>query len=211
MILKRTLYYHPLSSYCWKVLIALYELDVVFEPRLVDLGNAEERAAFLAIWPIGKFPVLREGEAIIPESTMIIEHIDRARGLLVPANVEEAWRARAADRFYDLHIQAHMQKIVADRLRPADKRDPQSVEQARAALNVALGIVDAEIGQGWAVGEEFTLADCAAAPALFYANKVAPFASSHPSAFAYLERLQARPSFARVLAEAEPYAAIFPG
>lgn len=209
--MTRALYYHPLSSYCWKVLIASYELEVAFERRLVDLGNAEERAAFLRLWPIGKFPVLCEGDAIIPESTMIIEHLDRAIGRLVPANVEEAWRVRAADRFYDLHIHSHMQAIVADRLRPADKRNPLGVEQARAALSVALGIVDAEIGKGWAAGHAFTMADCAAAPALYYANKVAPFAASHPAAFAYLERLQVRPSFARVLSEAAPYLAMFPG
>lgn len=210
--MTRMLYYHPLSSYCWKVLIALYELEVAFEPRLVDLGNAEERAAFLAIWPVGKFPVLRDGDAIIPESTMIIERLDRGRAQLVPADVQKAWRVRAADRFYDLHIHNPMQAIVGDRLRPADKRDPLGVEHARAALTTALGIVEADMrARTWAVGEAFTMADCAAAPALYYANKVAPFASSHPTAFAYLERLQARPSFERVLGEAEPYFRMFPG
>jgi glutathione S-transferase len=210
--MTRQLYYHPLSSYCWKVLIALYELEVAFEPKLVDLGNAEERAAFLRLWPIGKFPVLREGDSIIPESTMIIEHLDRGLAQLVPANAQEAWRVRAADRFYDLHIQTPMQAIVADRLRPADKRDPLGVERAHASLKTALGVLETDMAaRTWAVGEAFTMADCAAAPALYYANKVAPFATSHPAAFTYLKRLEARPSFARVLAEAEPYFAMFPG
>jgi glutathione S-transferase len=210
--MNRTLYYHPLSSYCWKVLIALYELEIAFEPRLVELGNPEERAAFLRLWPMGKFPVLHEGEAIIPESTMIIEHLDRGRAHLVPADEREAWRVRAADRFYDLHIHSHMQAIVGDRLRPADRRDPLGVERARVALLTALGVVEADMrARTWAVGDVFTMADCAAAPALYYANKVAPFATSHPTAFAYLERLQTRPSFKRVLVEAEPYSRMFPG
>lgn len=206
-----TLYYHPLSSYCWKALIALYELEMPFEPRLVDLGDPADREAFLELWPVGKFPVLRDGASIVPESTMIIEHIDRSRARLVPPEADTAWRVRAADRFYDLHIHTHMQKIVGDRIRPVDQRDPLGVEHARAALAVALGVAEGGMrGRQWAVGDAFSMADCAAAPALYYANRVAPFAASHPSAFAYLERLQARPSFARVLNEAEPFFAMFP-
>jgi glutathione S-transferase len=208
-----TLHHHPLSSYCWKVLIALYELDLPFERRIVDLGDAVERTAFLDVWPIGKFPVLQDEGRVIPESSIIVEYLDRIAGggRLVPQDSQEAWKARAADRFYDQHIQTPMQKIVTDRLRPAGESDAFGVEQARSQLGVALALIEADVTKSWAIGESFSMADCAAAPALYYANRVAPFGKTHPCTTAYLERLKARPSFARVLAEAEPYFAMFPG
>ncbi len=207
------LYYHPLSSYCWKVLIALYELDLPFERRIVNLGDADERTAFLDVWPIGKLPVLQDEGRAIPESSIIVEHLDHIAGggRLVPQDGREAWKARAADRFYDQHIQTPMQKIVTDRLRPAGESDAFGVGQARSQLGVALGLIEADMTKSWAVGERFSMADCAAAPALYYANRVAPFAKTHPCTTGYLERLKARPSCARVLAEAEPYFAMFPG
>lgn len=207
------LYYHPLSSFCWKVLIALYEMELDFERHVVDLGDAGERAAFAKVWPLAKFPVLEiDGEAI-PESTMIIERLAMQHGgALVPAAPEAAWRVRTADRFYDLYAQVPMQKIVTDNLRPEGGRDRLGVAQARAQLDIALALVDQNMaGKIWAVGEVFSMADCAAAPALYYADRVAPFASRLPHAYAYLERLKQRPSFARVLNEAEPYLAMFPG
>lgn len=211
MMLK--LHYHPLSSFCWKVLIALYELELDFERGIVDLADPDQHAALARIWPLVKFPVLEiDGEAI-PESSMIIERLTlKYGGALVPAAPEAAWRVRAADRFYDLHVQVPMQKIVTDNLRPEGGRDRFGVEQARAQLEVALTLVERRMqGKTWGAGEAFSMADCAAAPALYYADRVASFASRLPNAYAYLERLKQRPSFARVLSEAEPYFALFPG
>ena len=211
-----TLYYHPLASFCWKVLIALYENDTAFKPHIVDLANAEASAAFRKIWPIGKFPVLRDDAngRTVPESTIIIEYLAQhypGRARLVPADPDLAMAVRLSDRFYDLHVHDHMQRIVGDRLRPAERRDALGVEMAKERLQTSLGMVDAEMGaKTWAVGENFTMADCAAAPALFYADKVLPFAATHKNATAYLSRLMGRPSFARVLEEARPYFAMFP-
>lgn len=206
------LYYHPLSSFCWKALIALYELELPFEPLLVNLGDADERAAFAAVWPLCKFPVLRDGVRIIPESTPIIEHLDKLAGggKLLPTDTDAACAVRAADRFYDLYVHHQMQKIVSDRIRPEGKRDPFGEEQTRATMATALSIVEADINAGWAVGETFTMADCSAMPALYYANRVAPFEATHPRMFAYLQRLTKHPSVARTLREAEPYLHMFP-
>jgi glutathione S-transferase len=118
---------------------------------------------------------------------------------------------RLRDRFYDLYVQVPMQKVVTDRLRPAGKNDPFGVEEARALLQTSLGMVNEDMASNrWAMGDAFTMADCAAAPALFYANMVAPFRESHKHAAAYLDRLMERPSYARVLKEAQPYFAMIP-
>jgi len=210
------LYYHPLSSYCWKVLIALYEAGVPFEPEIVDLGDPEARERFIRLTPLGKFPVLVDEEAGkgFPESSIIIEYLAIKHPLaakLIPADRDLALRVRLSDRFYDLHVHDKMQRIVGDRLRPADKKDAFGVEKLRNELEISLALVDRDMGEGgWATGLTFTMADCAAAPALYYANQVAPFGENHAGAARYLERLMARPSFARVLAEAEPFFAMFP-
>ena len=206
-----TLHFHPVASYCWKALIALYENDVTFTPNLVDLGNPAERAALVRLWGIGKFPVLQDdarGE-IVPESSIIIEYLDRHHGgrtRLIPADPDKALQVRLRDRFFDLYVHLPMQKIVVDRMRPDGKRDPHGVEEARAQLKTSYAMVEQQMaGGGWAIGADFTLADCAAAPSLFYANMAEPFGDSHRNVAAYLERLKARPSVARVLKEAEPY------
>jgi glutathione S-transferase len=210
------LYFHPLSSYCHKVLIALYENDTRFEPVLVNLGDETERAALLKLWPVGKFPVLRDDErnVTVPESTVIIEYLDRhypGATHLIPSEAEAARQTRLRDRFYDLHVHEPMQKIVGDRLRPEGRKDPHGVEEAKSRLKTSLGMIDSEMAsRAWAMGEAFSLADCAAAPPLFYANEVMPFGDTHPNVAAYLKRLKARPSYARVLKEAEPYFAMFP-
>jgi glutathione S-transferase len=211
-----TLYYHPLASFCWKVLIALYENDVPFAPQMVNLGDAEERAAFLKIWPVGKFPVLRDdgrGQTI-PESSIIIEYLDRhfpGATRFIPDDGELALQTRLRDRFYDLYVHLPMQAIVDDRLRPKDAKDPVGVANARAKLRTAYAIIDQQMRNGgWAAGPTFTLADCAALPALFYADKVAPLGDGFANVSAYLGRLKARPSVARVLQEAEPYFHFFP-
>jgi glutathione S-transferase len=209
------LYYHPLSSFCWKVLIALYEKDTPFTPVMLDLSKENERATLLKLWPIGKFPVLRDDatDRTIPESSIIIEYLDSqypGRGRLIPADPKQSLQTQLRDRFYDLYVHLPMQKVVGDRLRPADKRDPFGVDEAKARIASCYGMIDKEVAnKTWAMGDAFTLADCAAAPALFYGNKVVPF-DDHKNVTAYFERLMARPSFVRVVEEAEPYFAMFP-
>jgi glutathione S-transferase len=206
-----TLHYHPLASFCWKALIALYENGIPFTPKMVDLGNPAERAALLKLWPIGKFPVLRDDarDQTIPESSIIIEYLDRhyaGQTRFIPASDELALQARLSDRFYDLYVHLPMQKVMDDRLRPLGKKDPHGVEVARAQLRTSYDVIEAQMIAGtWAIGEHFTIADCAALPPLFYGNMVEPFDASHERLAAYFERLKARPSVARVMKEAEPY------
>jgi glutathione S-transferase len=212
-----TLHLHPLSSYCHKVLIALYENDTPFTPNIVNLQHEAERNALLKLWPIGKFPVLQDHareDWMVSESSIIIEYLDQhypGKTRFVPADLDLARQMRFRDRFFDLYIHAPMQKIVGDRLRPVDRKDPHGVEEARAQMKTALGMVDQAMAtKDWAAGAAFTLADCSAAPALFYADKVMPFGATHPNAAAYLKRLVERPSYARALQEAEPYFKFFP-
>ena len=211
-----TLYFHPLSSFCWKTLIALYENDTPFTPHMLRAGNEADRAGLLELWPVGKFPVLRDGarDQTIPESTIIIEYLDRyypGCTRFIPADPDPALQTRLRDLFYDLYVHLSAQNIVGDRLRPVDAKDPLGVEQARARLRSCYDIIDRQMARcHWAMGEAFCLADCAALPALFYANKVEPIGEKHNNATAYLERLKARPSVARVLTEAEPYFNLFP-
>ncbi|MDB5970847.1 MAG: glutathione S-transferase [Hydrocarboniphaga sp.] len=211
-----TVYLHPMSSFCQKVLIALYESGAAFEPVIVDLGNETSRGDFLKIWPIGKFPVLRDEarDRLVPESSIIIEYLalhHPGRSALMSADAETARDIRLLDRFYDHYVSEPMQKIVGDRLRPAGQRDAFGVAAARAGLNTAYALIDAQMAtRTWALGADFTMADCSAAPALFYAEKVQPFRGQYPNIAAYFDRLQQRPSYARVLCEAEPYLKIFP-
>ncbi len=199
-----TLHYHPLSSFCQKVVIGLYELGVPFAKQVVDLGDPDARAAFLALWPIGQFPVVTDGGRVIPESSIILEHVDRDYRL-VPS-----LEARALDRFYDLHIHVPMQKIVTDRLRPDGARDPHGVAHARDRIATAYGVADAQLrDRAWAAGDAFTLADCAAAPALFFARMAVPF-GDHRQLAAYFERLAQHPAVARTFAEAAPFLAMVP-
>jgi glutathione S-transferase len=210
------LYYHPLSSFCQKVLIALYENATPFEPVFVDFANSESRKAFLEIWPIGKFPVLKDEarDHLVPESTTIIEYLAQhfpGAVKLVPDDPDVARQTRFRDRFFDLYVAVPMQKIVLDRLRAEGQHDPVGVDQARAQMKTALDLIDEAMAKKtWAMGETFTMADCAAAPALAYANRVMPFSDSHRHAGKYLQRLVSRPSFARALKEAEPYQKNFP-
>ena len=210
------LYFHPFASFCQKVLVALYENDVPFKPHVVDLGDAASSAELRRIWPIGKFPVLRDEARgrTIPESSMIIEYLARhypGKIELIPEDADLAWETRLRDRFYDLYVNVPMQKIVTDRLRPAGRNDPHGVEEARRQLQTAYGLIDQEMEtRTWAIGDRFSMADCAAAPAMYYANLVMPFDDAHRNAAAYLGRLMERSSFARVVEEAKPYRALFP-
>ncbi len=211
------LYYHPLASYCWKVLIALYENETPFEPRLVDLSQADQRDALEKLWPLMKFPVLVEETSgrVIPESSIIVEYLSvhHPGGVaLIPTDADRALEARLLDRFIDNQVHEPMQKHVGDKLRREDQRDPHGVEQAHAQLEKAYAILEDKLqGREWLAGATFTLADCAAAPALYYANRIHPILPAHARLAAYLERLHARPSFARVFREAEPYLKFFPG
>ena len=209
-----TLHFHPLSSFCHKALIALYENDTRFERHIVNLMDPADAAAFKKLWPCGKFPVLQDGDRTIPESSIIIEHLDLqypGKTRFIPADPKLALQVRLKDRFYDLHVHDHMQKVVGDKLRPDGKKDPQGVENARTRLMVSLDMIDAEMaGKTWAMGDDFTMADCAAGPPLFYIDELFPLAGTHQNVARYLGRLLERSSYARVIEEAKPYFSMLP-
>ncbi|PTR28333.1 glutathione S-transferase family protein [Pseudomonas sp. GV085] len=207
-----TLYFHPLSSFCHKALIALYELDIAFEKRIIDLGNEADRAELQALWPIGKFPVLHDHarQKVVPESSVIIEYLDRfhpGQAQLIPHDWEAALEVRLWDRFFDLHVQVPMQKIVADRINAANG----DLTRERAALLTAYGMLERQLATNtWAASPAFSMADCAAAPALFYASTLVPFPDDHHHLSAYFDRLVQRPSVARVIDEARPWFSWYP-
>jgi glutathione S-transferase len=210
------LYFHPLASFCQKALIALYENGTPFVPHIVDLGDEASRAALAKVWPIAKFPVLRDHarNRTVPESSIIIEYLARhypGKVQLLPEGPDLAMETRLWDRFYDLYVHEPMQKLVTDRLRPAGHNDAHGVQSAKALLQTAYGMIDeAMAAKSWAMGDVFSMADCAAAPALFYADKAVPIGPTHKNAARYLDRLMKRPSFARVIEEAQPYWSLFP-
>jgi glutathione S-transferase len=212
-----TLYMHPLASFCHKALIALYENAIAFTPHVVDLGDPVARDNFKKVWPLAKFPVLRDDARaqIIPESTSIIEYLAQhypGPVRLIPDDPALAAQVRATERFYDLHVHDPMQKIVGDKLRPADGHDPIGVSEARERMRTALRIAEGEMAtRRWGASDQFSMADCAAAPPLFFINKMTPLSAEFPHMSAYLDRLMKRPSYARVLVEAQPYLAMFPG
>ena len=205
------LHEHPFASYCQKVLIALYELELPFERVLV-----EGREEHVRLWPLDTIPVLVDAEAglMLPESTTIIEHVDRVAGggRLIPSDPAAALQARLWDRIADNHVAGPMQKIVGDSLRPEGRTDPEGVAQARTQLDTAYGVLEDRLrGQDWLAGDAFTVADCAAAPALLYCRAVHRWdADTFPAVTRYVRALLGRPSVARVIDEARPYRAIFP-
>lgn len=211
-----TLYLHPLASFCHKVLIALYENGTPFTPKVVDLMDPQSARQVLDRWPVGKIPLLEDTERnrIIPETSVIIEYLDEHHPgpvRLLPRDADEQLEARLWDRFFDQYVSVPVQKIVTDRIRPAGAADPHGVANAQATLRTAYEMLDAHLaGKDWAIGAEFSLADCAAAPALFYSAIVEPMPTDKTHLAGYFERLMARPSVQRVLAEARPYFAMFP-
>ena len=211
-----TLYFHPLSSFCQKALIAFYENDIPFTPHMVNLLDEASATAFRKIWPIGRFPVLHDEarDRTVPESSIIIEYLAQhypGRTQLVPADGDAARQMRLRDRFFDLYVNVPVGKVVTDRLRPPGRNDPHGVEEAKTLLRTSLGMIEQDMAKKtWAMGDSFTMADCAAAPALFYADKVIPFGETHRNAAAYLARLMARPSYARALEEAKPFLKLMP-
>ena len=205
------LHFHPLSSYCHKVLIGLYERGTPFEARVLDLSQTADE--FAAMWPTAKIPLLVDGERVVPETSIQLEYLDAKYPgpPMLPADAEARLEARLWDRLFDQYVMTPMQKIVADRMRAEGEKDPRGGENARAMLQMAYGLIDGHMaGRTWAAGEAFSLADCAAAPALFYAGIVEPWGEEQSELAAYFERLLARPSVARTLTEARPFFEYFP-
>lgn len=207
------LYSHPFSSYCQKVLVALYENDTAFE----TLTLGEEQGAYedlCAVWPVKKFPMLKDGGRIVHEASIIIEYLQvhyPGPVRLIPGDPDLAVKVRMLDRFFDNYVSTPQQKTVFDALRNEEDRDPYGVQEARDMLDAAYGWLDKHIAdKQWAAGNRFTLADCAAAPSLFYADWSHPIGDRFPNVTAYRRRLLDRPSFARAVDEARPYRKNFP-
>ncbi|MBL6752072.1 MAG: glutathione S-transferase family protein, partial [Nevskia sp.] len=203
------LYYFPLSTYSQKALIAFHEKQVPFEPVLVDLRDPQQRAQYQKTYPLGKVPLLvRDNGWMIPESTIIIEFLDThsERGQrLIPADPERARQTRFMDRMMDLYLDNNVITLVFQSWKPPAQRDQEAIEQARRQIGITYDYMERALaGKPWLTGDEFSMADCAAAPALLYAQQHCPFAD-RPNISAYWERLRARPSYAKVLAEVMPY------
>lgn len=207
-----TLYSHPLSSYCHKVLIALYENGTPFSYRTVE--SPESVAELTALWPLGRFPTLVDDGRPIFESSVIIEHLavfHPGPVKLLPDDPRTALEVRLMDRVFDNYVSTPQARIVFDVIRPADRRDPYGVAEARALLDRTYRWLDEKLaGREWAAGDAFSLADCAAAPALLYAHWTHAIDASLVHLHAYRRRLIARPSYARALEEARPYRKNFP-
>jgi len=208
-----TLYGHPISSYTWKVLTALYENGTPFDFITVDQRTY---ADFIAKWPMGKFPILLDSarKRMVSETSVIIEYLDHyypGAAPLVPQDFDIALEVRRWDRVFD-HLNTTMSKIVVDNIRPGDQRDPYGVEEAKRVVRSIYTVIEAQLGdRAFAVGDSFTLTDCAAAPALWYATRNVPLEGGFPRIAAYLDRLKARPSFARAVQESEPLFHMYPG
>ena len=210
-----TLHYHPLSSYCQKVLIAIDILGVEVDKRLLNLGDPAEREAFLSLWPTGKMPLLVDQGRPIPETSIIIEHLQRhhARGgqTLIPDASDTALDVRLWDRLFDLYVMTPMQAFTADLLKPEGERDADSVARARECLLMAYAMIDRQIEGPWIVGDAFSMADCAAAPALFYAVTYVPLSAQQAPLAAYFERLMNHPSVKATIENARPWFKFYPG
>ncbi len=207
------LYGHPFSSYYQKALIAFYENAVAFTPRMLGPNEPATYAEFARLWPIAKMPLLVDDGRVVAESSVIIEYLDvhhPGATRLVPADAETALEVRFLDRFFDNYIQTPFQTVVGDALRDTSERDPKGVKDARARLEVAYAWLEAHMAQREWASERFSLADCAAAPALFYTDWVHEIAPRFKNVRAYRDRLNARPSFARCIDEARQYRPLFP-
>lgn len=211
-----SLYIHPLASFCHKVLIALYENETPFTARVIDFSDPGSAGELLEAWPVGKIPVLHDGAAgkTIPETSIVIEYLQEHHPgpvRLLPDDAGQRLDARLWDRFFDLYVSVPMQKIVTDRIRPAGHLDPHGVAEARAMLRTAYPMIDRRLSQhDFVIGDNFSMADCSAVPALFFARIVEPIGPNLPHLNAYFERLMARPSVIRTIEEAKPYFSMFP-
>jgi glutathione S-transferase len=207
------LFAHPFSSYCWKVLIPLYENDTPFTYRLLEREYPENGAELARLWPVGKFPLLVDDGRPVMESSVIIEHLQRHHPgpvRFIPDG-DAALEVRMLDRIFDNHVMGQMQRVVNDALRGPERHDPIEVEEAKAALDKVYGWLDGWMAEReWAAANSFSLADCAAAPSLFYAYWVHPIPDGLTHLRDYRARLLARPSVARAVDEARPYRPYFP-
>lgn len=205
------LYYHPLSTYCQKVLIALYEKGLDFDPEIVNLMDEDSRTKYREVYPIGKIPclVLDDGH-IIPESSIIIEYLDSlAAPILIKGNADETRKIRFKDRVFDYYLNDAVSTLLFQSMKPEADQDKERIEKARFHIHTMYRLMENEFGkQSYANGEEFLMSDCAAAPALFYAAQVAPFAE-HENISSYWERLKSRPSIQRTHEEAAPFLEAF--
>lgn len=207
------LHMHPLASYCWKVLLALYEAGTPFQTIQVD-GAPKDNKAYAELWPMAKMPLLQDDGIVLPETSIIIDYLQaRHPGsiVLIPANADAAREVRLWDRFFDLYVHTPMQKLVSDRLRSEDAKDPVGIAEARATLDTAYGMLDRRMAnRKWAAGDAFSMADCAAMPPLFYVDAAHPYRATFPTLAAYFERLVSRASAQRVIREAQPWLRHFP-
>lgn len=206
-------YGHPFSSYTWKALIALYEKELPFDYRVIGPDTPQHGDELRAHWPVGKFPLLVDGDTALFEASIIIEHLDALapKPRLIPADRDAALRVRLLDRVFDNHVMTPMQEVVADALRGPEHHLQIIVDKARESLETVYRWLDAELaGGGWATPHGFTLADCAAAPSLFYADWVHEIAPAYANLRAYRARLLAHPSVRRCVEDARPYRPFFP-
>ncbi|MCF3640428.1 glutathione S-transferase family protein [Rhizobium sp. TRM95111] len=212
--MKPVLYAHPFSSYCQKTLIALYENGTDFDYRLLDHNEPETLADFEARWPVKRFPILVDGDRTILEASIVIEYLGRhypGPVKLIPDDPEAAIEVRMLDRVFDNYVSTPQQRIVFNAIRPETDRDPYGDQEARGMLERAYAWLEGYLeGRTWAVGDTFTLADCAAAPSLFYADWTHRIDAAFGNLHAYRKRLLQRPSFARAVDEARPYRQYFP-
>jgi glutathione S-transferase len=206
------LFVHPFSSYCQKVLIAFYENDVPFSYRMLEEPGVGDELA--SLWPMKRFPVLRASGRVVLEATIIIEYLDVHHPgpvRFIPEDADLALEVRMLDRFFDNYVMTPQGKFVFDALRPADRRDPLGVEEAGKMLDTSYAWLDEHLhGRTWATGETFTLADCAAAPSLFYADWTHRIPAEYANVHGYRARLLQRPSFARAVNEARRFRHYFP-
>lgn len=206
------LYAHPFSSYCQKVLVALYENGTPFDYR--SLEDPQNSAELAALWPMKRFPVLVDGQRTVLEASCIIEYLQLHHpgpAQLIPADADAALDVRMLDRFFDNYVSTPQQKVVFDALCAETDRDPHGVRKARAMLETSYAWLDARMAtRTWACGDEFSLADCGAAPFLFYADWTHAIEPRFANVRAYRERLLARPSFKRAVDEARPFRPYFP-
>lgn len=207
------LYGHPFSSYTWKALIGLYEKDIAFDYRVLEADWPQHGEELKAHWPIGKFPLLVDDGQPSFEASIILEYLDRIapEPRLIPTEPDAALRVRLLDRIFDNHVMTPMQEVVADALRGPENHLPMIVDKAKASLETVYGWLDRELAAGgWATPHGFTLADCAAAPSLFYADWVHRIPDHLENLRAYRARLLAHPTVARCVEDARPFRSYFP-
>lgn len=207
------LFAHPFSSYCMKVLIPLWADGTDFTYRILDDQHPDNMAELRQLWPFGQFPLLLDDGQPVVESTPTIEHLQAHHpgpNRWIPDG-DDGLRTRFLDRFFDSYVMNQMTIPVFDAIRPEESRDPYGVALARQRLLTAYDWLEANLGDGpWAIGDAFTLADCAAAPSLFYADWIEEIGPARPRLAAYRARLLAHPIVARAIDEARPYRGFFP-